>query len=476
MRLKNLNLLALPLGILGVILILVLTRPATAAPTPDNSGKAIDHIAQSSGVTLEKEISAETVPLGEVFSYTVTIRNGGAETINATLTDVIPEGLVLQTELPATIGQTHLITVTRGVAEAHNNAVSWSDSLASDEEAVITYFAIAPTTSTPGQTFDNIASLEFGGTTLEAGTTVTTEPPDLGIWGRFVNFLALILISFDSFLTRLNIPFAFGFAIILFTVLVRLATFPLNMQQIKSSKAMQELQPKMKELQEKYKNDREKLAQAQMSLYKEHGVNPLGGCLPMLVQMPIWFALYRSLLQLSREGLLGEGFFWIPSLAGPVSNYGVGISWLWPFPPSIGWVAAVSYLILPVLLVVSQVYMQQMMTPPSTDPQQASMQSVMKFMPLMFGYFALIVPSGLTLYWFTSNILAMAQQYFTQTQLQPGSATSGTSVASTNPAPANSAVGNSGSSSSASANSEESDKTSKKNARSKRRKKSRRKR
>ena len=89
--------------------------------------------------------------------------------------------------------------------------------------------------------------------------------------------------------------------IILFTVLVRLATFPLNVQQIKSSKAMQELQPKMKELQEKFKGDREKLAQEQMKLYKEHGVNPLGGCLPMLVQMPIWFALYRSLLQLSRE-------------------------------------------------------------------------------------------------------------------------------------------------------------------------------
>lgn len=186
---------------------------------------------------------------------------------------------------------------------------------------------------------------------------------------------------------------------------------------------MQDLQPRMKELQEKYKNDREKLAQEQMAMYKEAGVNPLGGCLPTLVQMPIWFALYQALTQLSNEGLLYEGFFWIPSLAGP--SVAGGIDWLWPMPPSIGWGPAIAYLVLPVLLIVSQFYMQQMMTPASSDPQQASMQSMMKIMPLMFGYFSLIVPSGLTLYWFTSNILALAQQYFTQNNLKPATASVG---------------------------------------------------
>lgn len=474
MRLQFLKLIALPLGILAVTSLLVLNQPAIAASPEDASG-AINNLAQSSGVTLKKETNAETVALGQVFSYTVTIKNEGSETINGTLSDVIPEGLVLQTKIPATVGQTHLISATTGTADAHDNAVSWSGSLAQGDEAVITYYAIAPTTSTPDQTFKNVASLEFSGTHLEASATVTTQLPELNFWHKFINFLALILVAFDNFLNRFHVPYAFGFAIILFTLIVRLATFPLNMQQIKSSKAMQELQPKMKELQEKYKNDKEKLAQEQMRLYKEHGVNPLGGCLPMLVQMPIWFALYRSLLQLSREGLLGEGFFWIPSLAGPVSNYGSGISWLWPFPPSIGWVAAISYIILPVLLVVSQMYMQQMMTPPSTDPQQASMQSVMKFMPLMFGYFALVVPSGLTLYWFTSNILAMAQQYFTRTQTQTAPVSSAVGPpAPANPMPANSAVANSSSTSSPSANSDESE-TDKKNAR-KRRKKSKRKR
>ncbi len=434
MRAQIFKLLVTPVAIAGFVLLLVMGQLAVAAP-PDQLN-AVGPLAQKAGVTLEKTASQEAVPLGQIFSYTVTVKNEGAETINATLTDVLPLGLTLQTKS---------ISATVGLAEGQEDTVSWSGSLAEGEEAMIIYEAIPPSTSEPGQTLENVARLEFGGTTIEAGAIVVTEPPELGLWGQFVNLLAVTLVSIDRVLNRIGLPWSFGFAIVLFTVLVRLITFPLNVQQIKSSKAMQELQPKLKELQEKHKNDKEKLAQEQMRLYKEYGVNPLGGCLPMLVQMPIWFALYRSLLQLSREGLLNEGFLWIPSLAGPVSDYGQGLSsWLYPFidgAPPIGWGPALSYLILPVLLVVSQLYMQRLMTPQTDDPQQASMQSVMKFMPLMFGYFALIVPSGLTLYWFTSNLLAMIQQYFTRTEVG-SSAPAPAAVASapsgsTNPVPTN---------------------------------------
>ncbi|MBN1217985.1 MAG: membrane protein insertase YidC [Anaerolineae bacterium] len=418
------------------------TTEAVATPTPSPyvpPETAVVATDQKSGVTLKKIVGSNSVPLGQVVSYTVIIKNEQAETINATLTDALSEGLVLQNIVSATIGTAKI--------DLEANTLFWSGSLAQNDEAQIHYGAIPPSTSTPGQTFSNVARLQFGDTTLEASTPVTTQKPELGIWGRFVNLLALTLVWLDSILGSVGLPYSFGFAIILFTVAVRGITFPLNMQQIKSSKAMQELQPKLKELQAKYKDDKEKLAQEQMALYKEHGVNPLGGCLPMLVQMPIWFALYQSLRQLSREGLLNEGFFWIPSLSGPVSDWGGGLGWLWPLPPSIGWAAALAYLVLPVLLVVSQLYMQQMMTPPSTDPQQQSIQSVMKFMPFMFGYFALVVPSGLTLYWFVSNLLAIAQQYFTKTQLQTAPATAGASTQSaksagaagsisTNPAPA----------------------------------------
>ena len=412
---------ALPLVVLVMALFIA---PFGMAAPPDTHPALISHTAEKEGVSLEKRASADTVPLGQVVSYTVSIKNSSSKTIEATLTDAlprVPEGLALQYNI-----STSPIITTTGVVKADGNTLIWTFSLPPDEEASIIYGAIPPTTATPGQTIENVASLKFGGTTLDAAATITTQPPDFGggfwtIWGGFVNFIAKALIFLDQLLASAGIPFAFGFAIILFTVIVRAATFPLNMQQIKSSKAMQELQPKLKLLQEKYKGDREKLAQEQMALYKAHGVNPLGGCLPMLVQMPIWFALYRALIQLSLEGLLNEPFLWIPNLAGPVADYSQGISWLWPLPPSVGWPHAIAYMVMPVLLVVSQFYMQQLMSPPTTDPQQAQMQSIMKFMPLMFGYFSLIVPSGLTLYWFTSNILGVAQHYFTKTQL--GSAT-----------------------------------------------------
>lgn len=432
---KSLRLLILPFIVVGLISFLALLRPATAA-VPDQSGTAVlSPVTQANGVTLEKKASSENIQLGQVVTFTVTIKNEGSRDIDFNLTDVMPKGLSLAL-------QTHSISVTLGTFDNHNNTVTWSGSLPQKQTATIIYHAIPPSTTEPGEIIKNVAQLKFGETNLQASATIKTEPKELGIWGTFVNFIALSLIYLDNVLKGWGIPYAFGFAIILFTLAVRLATFPLNMQQIKSSKAMQELQPRMKELQEKYKGDREKLAQEQMALYKEAGVNPLGGCLPTLVQMPIWFALYQSLTQLSHEGLLYEGFLWIPSLAGPVADRGGGLTWLWPLPPSIGWPAALAYLVLPVLLVVSQFYMQQMMTPPNPDPQQASMNSMMKVMPLMFGYFSLIVPSGLTLYWFTSNLLALVQQYFTQTNLKPATAPAGARlsapVAASSPIAANS--------------------------------------
>ncbi len=439
------KLVALPLIIIVALLSLALIRPATAA-LPEPGQPKLNRAAQSSGVTLEKSVTSDVVALGSVVSYTISIQNDSERTIKPSLVDQLPDGMSLLTQMVSGL-QTTSISTTVGTVEVEDKTIVWSGTLAPGEAATIIYPAISPTTSEPGQSLENVATLQFGDTTLEAAATVTTIQPELGIWGRFVNSLAWILVTVNNVLVSLGISYSFGFAIILFTVAVRLATFPLNMQQIKSSKAMQELQPKMKALQEKYKKDREKLAQEQMALYKEHGVNPLGGCLPMLVQMPIWFALYQALLQLSREGLLTQGFFWIPSLGGPVADYSGGIGWLWPLPPAIGWSSALAYLVLPVLLVVSQLYMQQMMTPPTTDPQQASMQSIMKFMPLMFGYFALIVPSGLTLYWFTSNILAMVQQYFTKTRLSADTVSSEKSVVSSisdTPVPANSAPSSSG--------------------------------
>jgi YidC/Oxa1 family membrane protein insertase len=229
----------------------------------------------------------------------------------------------------------------------------------------------------------------------------------MNIWQAFVGLIAGALTTFADLIASAGVPYAFGFAIILFTLIIKLITLPLTFQQLRASKAMQELQPELQELQKKYKGDREKLSQAQMEKYKEAGVNPLGGCLPTLIQLPVWFALYRALFDLANQGVLGEGFFWIPSLAEPHD-----LSWLWPLPPSVGWATAAAYLVLPILTVVSQIVVQKMMTPTKSDSQQAMMNQMMMFMPLMFGFFAMQVPQGLALYWVTSNIFSLFQQYF----------------------------------------------------------------
>ncbi|MDM8528948.1 membrane protein insertase YidC [Anaerolineales bacterium HSG24] len=393
---------------LGLVVFITVYDPVNASSQP------LAPTNQENDGIIENVPSLELVNLGEIFSYSITITNNGSSTVDSTMADDIPAELIL---LPDTV------SATIGVASVEGQTISWQGDLASGEDVEIIYNTIPSSLGAADIEISNIASLTFGDNQIQSVATVTTQEGYYGIiWmflNPFVKGITWALILIDSMLQQTTTPYTFGFAIILFTVTIRGVTFPLNMQQIKSSKAMQELQPQLKALQEKYKDNREELAMAQMNLYKEAGVNPLGGCLPMLIQMPIWISLYWALVQLSLEGALTEGFFWIPSLGGPVAYREASFGWLYPFPPSIGWGPALSYLILPVLLVVSQMYMQQMMTPPSTDPQQAQMQTMMKFMPLMFGYFALIVPAGLTLYWFTNNILMVVQQYFTKTHLEP---------------------------------------------------------
>ncbi|XP_057816546.1 inner membrane protein PPF-1, chloroplastic isoform X2 [Cryptomeria japonica] len=187
---------------------------------------------------------------------------------------------------------------------------------------------------------------------------------------------------------------------------------------VESTMAIQNLQPKIKAIQQKYAGNQEMVQLETAKLYKQAGVNPLAGCLPTLATIPVWIGLYRALSNVANEGLLTEGFFWIPSLAGPTTiaarQNGSGISWLFPFVdghPPLGWSDTLAYLVLPVLLIVSQYISTQIMQPPqANDPNQKSTQAILKFLPLMIGYFSLSVPSGLSLYWLTNNILSTGQQ------------------------------------------------------------------
>lgn len=242
------------------------------------------------------------------------------------------------------------------------------------------------------------------------GVDVVHTPPS-GPWQTFVVWpLAKALVWLNDLLASARIPYSWGFAIILFTIIIKVVTFPLTMTQIKGMQAQKELQPKLQELQQKYGKNREKLAQEQMKLYQEAGVNPLSGCLPMVVQMPILFGLYSALVALGPR-LNDARFFWIPDLGFP--QYTRGLGWIPELFNAGDYATLAAYLVLPALLMVSQFYMQKMTTaatPSTGDGGQAGMMKQMStMMTLMFGFFTLQVPAGLTLYWVTSNLLQMAQ-------------------------------------------------------------------
>lgn len=207
----------------------------------------------------------------------------------------------------------------------------------------------------------------------------------------------------------------FGIAILAFTIVVRLIMVPLTVKQSRQIKAMNNLQPLMKQLQEKYKNDRQRVSQETMKLYREHGVNPLGCLGPMFIQFPIWIGLYQAILRTvpnnpeSLVGLSGNLYSWIPQVNNVIP---IDASFLWmdlALTPQDGPVL----FLMPILVGSSMWIMQKMTAMPSMDARQASTNKMMLWMmPLMFGFFTLNFPNGLALYWVVSNIIGVAIQGF----------------------------------------------------------------
>lgn len=202
----------------------------------------------------------------------------------------------------------------------------------------------------------------------------------------------------------------FGLAIIVFTVAVRLVLLPLTIRQTRSTKVMQELQPKLQELQKKYAKDQQKLQQEMVKLYREAGVNPLGCLWPLLIQLPIWIALYQSIMQAlaaTPENLLNLAqhlYSWdLVSHAIPLNERFLWLQLSKPDPS----------LILALLVGATMWVQQKMVTPPAADPRQQSVNNMtLLMMPLMFALFTLSFPSGLALYWVVSNVIGIIIQYF----------------------------------------------------------------
>jgi len=203
---------------------------------------------------------------------------------------------------------------------------------------------------------------------------------------------------------------SFGLAIIALTIIVRLISWPLTKRQLNSSKALQDMQPKIQELQKKYGKNKQKLQQETMKLYKEAGVNPLGCLWPMLIQFPIWIALYQAIMRAlatTPENLLNLArhlYSWeMVSQAIPLSSKFLWLDLGQPDP----------YMILAIIVGGTMWVQQKMTQAPAVDPrQQSTSRMMLLMMPLMFGFLTLMFPSGLALYWAVSNIIGIITQYF----------------------------------------------------------------
>jgi YidC/Oxa1 family membrane protein insertase len=192
---------------------------------------------------------------------------------------------------------------------------------------------------------------------------------------------------------KLNVP-SYALAIFILTIIIKVILYPLTYKQMKSMRAMQELQPKVKELDKKYKNNPQKKQEAMMELYKEHGANPLSGCLPLLIQFPILIALFRGLQEFVPSNPEHYNFLWITDLS-QVDPTGI---------------------ILPVLVGLSTFAQQYVTSPNANDTTQRTM---LYAMPLIIGWMTRSFPAGLALYWVVFSVVGTLQQLYINRGIKP---------------------------------------------------------
>lgn len=202
-------------------------------------------------------------------------------------------------------------------------------------------------------------------------------------------FMQTALTFFYNITDKVGVP-NYGLAIILLTIVIKMLLYPLTVKQVRSMKAMQDIAPRMKELQEKYKGNKEKLNKEISELYKQAGVNPLAGCLPLVIQMPFFIAIFFAIKEYTYVS--NPSFLWIQNLAQ-------GTSFQDPSDP---------YFILPALAAITT-YISTKQTS-SEQTQQTKMMLI--FMPLFIGYITISFPAGLGLYWVVSNVVQIVQQWW----------------------------------------------------------------
>ena len=228
----------------------------------------------------------------------------------------------------------------------------------------------------------------------QAGNNLA-DAVDYGWFSFLAKPLLVVLKWFYSFTHN------YGIAIILLTIIIKIVFWPLTQKSYTSMQKMKKVQPKIAQIREKYKDNREKMNQELMLIYKTHKVNPMGGCLPMALQIPVFFALYRMLN--AAVDLRHQPFMlWMNDLTGP-DRLPAGFSVDLPMLGNLNGIPVLT------ILMGITMFIQQKMTPSTGDPRQ---EKIMLIMPVMFTFFFINFPTGLVLYWFVNNILSIAQQYW----------------------------------------------------------------
>ena len=214
------------------------------------------------------------------------------------------------------------------------------------------------------------------------------EEPGLfgGVFEPIEKLMSAVLSALYSLTEMLGVP-NYGLAIILLTVLIKILVYPLTKKQLQSMKAMQRIQPQMKKLQEKYKDNPQVMQKKLLELYEKEGANPMSGCLPMLIQMPILMGMYYTLFSFDYGGA-APSFLWLPNLSETDPTYA-----------------------LPFLSAATTFLQQKMMS--NTSEANTQMRVMMTIMPLFIGWISLQFPAGLVLYWVTMNIVQIIQQWWT---------------------------------------------------------------
>ena len=252
---------------------------------------------------------------------------------------------------------------------------------------IYTFSFVTPAVLVPARSIGQLSALFYAGPKDQYRLREIAEGLDLTVDYGFLWWLAQPLFFL---LTQIHSVFAnWGVAIIFLTIIVKVVLYPLSAAGLKSMAKMRKLQPEMQRLKERFGDDRQKFTQATMELYKKEGANPLGGCFPILLQMPVFLALYWTLME-SVELRQAPFMLWIEDLS-----------------------AMDPWFILPILMGISM-YLMQRLQPEPPDPLQAK---VLKLMPVMFTFFFLWFPSGLVLYWLVNNVISILQQWYVTRQI-----------------------------------------------------------